>query len=99
MVNFSTPLSSFDLFIHSYQEDPKLEKHFKSHRSTVTSLSFSPNTKQLGKRICGIFENDHLYRFSFSVSGSLDACLFLWPFKPQVRAYRFVGHNVSLAIR
>ncbi|CAF0724847.1 unnamed protein product [Didymodactylos carnosus] len=27
------------------------------------------------------------------VSGSLDACLFLWPFKPQVRAYRFVGHN------
>ncbi|CAF4869093.1 unnamed protein product, partial [Rotaria magnacalcarata] len=28
-------------------EDPKLEKQFRSHRSTVTSLSFSPNTKQI----------------------------------------------------
>ncbi|CAF4160312.1 unnamed protein product [Rotaria socialis] len=60
-------------------EDPKLEKQFRSHRSTVTSLSFSPNTKQI-------------------VSGSLDSCLFVWPFKPQVRAYRFVGHNVSNSI-
>ena len=31
------------------QEDPKLEKHFQSHRSTVTSLSFAPSAKQLGK--------------------------------------------------
>ncbi|CAF0950464.1 unnamed protein product [Didymodactylos carnosus] len=60
-------------------EDPKLEKHFKSHRSAVTCLSFSPNTKQL-------------------VSGSLDACLFLWPFKPQVRAYRFDAvHSVCFS--
>jgi len=31
-----------------FQEDPTLERHFKGHRDTVTSVDFSPNTKQLG---------------------------------------------------
>jgi centriolar protein POC1 len=30
-------------------EDPALERHFKGHRDAVTTLDFSPNTKQLGK--------------------------------------------------
>ena len=28
------------------------------------------------------------------VSGSLDSCVMVWNFKPQLRAYRFVGHKV-----
>lgn len=32
------------------QEDPSLERHFKGHRDAVTSVDFSLNTKQLGKR-------------------------------------------------
>ena len=31
------------------QEDPTLERHFKGHRDTVTSVDFNPNMKQLGK--------------------------------------------------
>ena len=32
------------------QEDPALDRHFKGHRDSVTSLDFSPNTKQLGNQ-------------------------------------------------
>ena len=62
MVSFRpSPLSSSsDSFLRSSKEDPKLEKHFKSHRSTVTSLSFSPNTKQLGKQIFVFLEKKRL---------------------------------------
>lgn len=59
------------------QEDPSLERHFKGHRDTVTSVSFNPNMKQLA-------------------TGSMDACLMVWHFKPQARAYRFVGHKVNM---
>ena len=31
-----------------FQEDPALDRHFKGHRDAVTSLDFSPTTKQLG---------------------------------------------------
>jgi WD40 repeat protein len=30
------------------------------------------------------------------VSGSLDNCVMVWNFRPQLRAYRFLGHTVSL---
>ena len=30
-----------------------------------------------------------------TASGSMDSCLMVWNFKPQMRAYRFVGHKVS----
>ncbi len=33
------------------QEDPTLERHFKGHRDTVTSLDFNPNMKQLGESL------------------------------------------------
>ena len=36
----------FSIFL---QEDPTLERHFKGHRDTVTSVDFNPNMKQLGK--------------------------------------------------
>lgn len=29
------------------------------------------------------------------VSGSMDNCVMVWNFKPQLRAYRFAGHKVS----
>ncbi len=62
-------------FIYLPQDDPALERHFKGHRDTVTSVSFNPNMKQLA-------------------TGSMDSCLMVWHFKPQARAYRFVGHKV-----
>ncbi len=72
-------LSSVQFEVTSFfhmQEDPGLERHFKGHRDSVTSVSFNPNMKQLA-------------------TGSMDACLMVWHFKPQARAYRFVGHKVS----
>jgi len=27
----------------------------------------------------------------------MDSCLMVWNFKPQMRAYRFVGHKVGVA--
>ncbi|XP_061418754.1 POC1 centriolar protein homolog A-like isoform X3 [Lethenteron reissneri] len=32
-------------------------------------------------------------RACVAASGSMDACLMVWNFKPQTRAYRFVGHK------
>ena len=29
------------------------------------------------------------------ISGSLDGCVMVWNFKPQLRAFRFAGHKVS----
>lgn len=58
-----------------FQEDPTMERHFKGHRDTVTSVSFNPNMKQLA-------------------TGSMDSCVMVWHFKPQSRAYRFIGHKV-----
>ena len=54
--------------------DPTLERTFRGHKDTVTTVGFSPNMKQL-------------------VSGSSDNYLMLWSFKPQLRAFRFVGHK------
>ena len=35
----------------------------------------------------------------FSVAtGSMDSCLMVWHFRPQARAYRFVGHKVNRTI-
>ena len=28
------------------------------------------------------------------ISGSLDGCVMVWNFKPQLRAFRFAGHKV-----
>lgn len=58
--------------------DPTLERTFRGHRDTVTSLSFSNSMRQL-------------------VSASTDGCLMLWSFRPQLRAFRFVGHKVRAA--
>ena len=83
------------------KEDPALDRHFKGHRDIVTSLDFSPNTKQLG--IFYFFYHLIILNFNFKyvitkkASGSLDSCLMVWNFKPQMRAYRFVGHKVNFA--
>jgi centriolar protein POC1 len=31
------------------------------------------------------------------ISGSLDNCVMVWNFKPQLRAFRFAGHKVSMS--
>jgi WD40 repeat protein len=31
------------------------------------------------------------------ISGSLDNCVMVWNFKPQLRAFRFAGHKVGAA--
>jgi hypothetical protein len=87
----------FNYFLFPVQEDPALERHFKGHRDAVTSLDFSPNTKQLGllDLICAVRNmRFFLVMAVLQVSGSLDSCLMVWNFKPQMRAYRFVGHKV-----
>ncbi len=49
----SACLDLFGLLIRhrsfGFQEDPTLERHFKGHRDTITSLDFNPNMKQLGE--------------------------------------------------
>ncbi len=30
------------------------------------------------------------------ITGSLDNCVMVWNFKPQLRAYRFTGHKVQM---
>lgn len=37
------------------KEDPRLERHFKGHRDTITSVDFSPNMKQLGTCVLPLF--------------------------------------------
>ena len=57
-------------------QDPSLERTFRGHKDTVTSVSFAPGgpMKQL-------------------VSSAVDGSLMLWNFKPQLRAFRFLGHR------
>ena len=33
------------------------------------------------------------------VTGSLDNCVMIWNFKPQLRAFRFAGHRVRATFR
>ena len=46
-------VSLYNLYnnISFLQEDPTLERHFKGHRDTITSIDFSPNMKQLGIQV------------------------------------------------
>jgi len=32
------------------------------------------------------------------ISGSLDGCVMVWNFKPQLRAFRFAGHKVGACL-
>ena len=87
------------------QEDPTLERHFKGHRDTVTSVCFNPNMKQLGKVDAGTTCTHASLHWPIptpqltctyttsTATGSMDSCLMVWHFKPQTRAYRFVGHK------
>ena len=42
-------ITIFIIMLYTIQEDPTLERHFKGHKDTVTSVAFNPNMKQLGK--------------------------------------------------
>ena len=68
----------------------------------MTSVCFNPNMKQLGKVDVGmIHTHTHLLILGYipyphttcAATGSMDSCLMVWHFKPQTRAYRFVGHK------
>ena len=47
---------------------------------------------------------DYITSINFSpnlkylASGGGDNCIMLWNFKPQLRAFRFIGHKVIIAI-
>ena len=56
-------------------EDPVLERTFRGHNGTVTSVCFCPTMKKIG-------------------SSSMDASIMLWSFKPQLRAFKYIGHEV-----
>ena len=60
--------------------DPAVERIFRGHSDSITSVSFNPNMKQV-------------------VSGSLDSTVMVWNFKPQLRAYKFVGHKVGVNMK
>lgn len=40
-------------------------------------------------QVCSWF----FFIFFISASGSMDSCLMIWSMRPQMRAYRFVGHK------
>ena len=54
--------------------EPRLDRAFRGHRCSVTSVAFHPGEQQV-------------------ISSSLDGCIFVWFFRPQLRPYRFVGHK------
>lgn len=56
-------------------QDPVLERTFRGHNGTVTSVSFCPSMKKLA-------------------SCSMDSTVMLWNFKPQLRAFKYIGHEV-----
>ena len=55
-------------------EDPVLERTFRGHNGTITSVDFCPSMKKL-------------------VSSSMDATIMLWSFKPNLRAFKYIGHE------
>ena len=56
-------------------EDPVLERTFRGHNGTITSIDFCPTMKKL-------------------TSASMDATIMLWSFKPNLRAFKYIGHEV-----
>ena len=54
MQNLARTMSLLISVLILFKEDPTLERHFKGHRDTVTSVDFNPNMKQLGKVIISI---------------------------------------------
>lgn len=54
MQNLARTTSLLTSVLILFKEDPTLERHFKGHRDTVTSVDFNPNMKQLGKVIISI---------------------------------------------
>ncbi|KTG31801.1 hypothetical protein cypCar_00001900 [Cyprinus carpio] len=86
----------------SVMDDPTLERHFKGHRDAITSLDFSSNMKQIGEAFSlshGVLSLKNCILgmkmlMSFSQrKRSVDACVMIWNTRPQMRAYRFVGHK------
>ena len=55
MILYST-LTCFHVLF--WQEDPTLERNFKGHRDTITSLDFNPNMKQLGESLAQLYFNN-----------------------------------------
>ena len=89
--------------------DPALERSFRGHKDAITAVDFNPNMKQLvsgGLDGC-VPPRKHAWEhitptahartgralkcaWLVSLSGR---CVFVWNFKLQLRAFRFVGHK------
>lgn len=61
----------------SLQSDPTLERHYKGHRDTVTSVDFSCNMKQIGS-YCFIFSVFFFMYLQLCFSFTLCMVCFLW---------------------
>lgn len=90
------------------QSDPTLERCFKGHRDSVTSVDISYNMKQIGNCNQFLFTEFFLqYIFSghlltwlglsvlvpLAATSSFDSCVMIWNRKAQMRAYRLNGHK------
>jgi centriolar protein POC1 len=70
--------------------DPTLERSFKGHKAAATCVSFNPTAKQLVSGGAGqAFHSNINYIPRF-----LDNAVMVWNFKPQLRAFCFLGHKV-----
>ena len=85
------------LVLSHFQEDPTLERHFKGHRDTVTSLDFNPNMKQLGELMwtypCYRQYSSHIYRSNLKVTFELFygnfRCLLYWYFISNKTTFKY----------
>lgn len=71
-----------------------------------TSMSFSQHNMPVDPSLERTFRGHKSYvtstAFSPSLrqlaSGGADNCIMLWNFKPQLRAFRFIGHKVGYTL-
>ncbi len=68
--------------------DPVLERSFRGHKDTITSVGFNPNLYPLSIRITPFSKQ--------VISGSLDGTVTVWNFSSQLRPFRFIGHKLGI---
>jgi hypothetical protein len=106
-LNFKRPTVFFSLSCAAGMSDldaldPTLERSFRGHKGAVTSVAWNSNLKQLvrpskaggGLWVHGPGSHCLCCGGGAQVSGGEDDMVMVWNFKPQLRAFRFIGHKV-----